>query len=837
MVRFSCRGIIYALVILLGLAAAMPNLLPLSAQRHLPDWYTGQQLALGLDLQGGSHLLFDADASTVYRKAVTNLSQGLQNTLRDNHLRYTGLTQSETQLSLRVTSQADAEQVIKLAYPMLSGPDNHTIFQSSQDQLTINFTLLPAGQKLLLDNALEQALEVVRRRLNETGLTEPTVTRQGDGILVQMPGVSDPTHIRNLLGTTAKMDFYWVSNATTTSIQLPQSDGQGVLSLTPNPALAGEHITDARLAFDPQTTVPVVSFSLDNTGARQFGQMTSKHIGDRLAIVLDNQIITAPVIQSAITAGSGQITGNFTVKEATNLALMLRAGALPVPLQVIEERTVGPDVGSDAIKLGIASSLAGAVLVLITMVALYRRWGVTAGISLVVNMLLLLGLLSLFGATLTLPGFAGIILTLGMAVDANILINERIREQTMRGAGAAVAIKNGFTSAWTTILDANFTTLIAVSLLFMFGSGPVKGFAVTIGIGLLTSMFTAVTLTRGLMEWQIRRTPRAKLNLAMQQLMQRIGQSSTNYIKGRVIGLTASLILSLGSVALFVSPGLNYGVDFTGGTLVEVHSATLSVDTLRNTLSEHGLNQATIQEFEQAGEYLVKLPVAPQATSSVDKPEALSVLRQSLAGTDSDASIVRVDMVGPKVSSGFTDVSILAVLLAGMGVVGYLWLRFESHFALAATATIALDITKTIGFFALTGLEFNLTAVAALLALIGYSINDKVVVFDRIRETLRHQPQWSLPKVINSSISATLGRTIMTSVTTLIALLPMALAGGQTVASFAWPMIFGIVVGTSSTLFVAVSLFYFLADRRQQKGLAQLRPSAAQMKEMLADIP
>src|SRR5690554_6023092 len=597
-------------------------------------------------------------------------------------------------------------------------------------------------------------------------------------------------------------------------------------------AMAGERIRDAHMAFNPDTGEPVVNFKLDKTGARQFAEMTRNNIGRPLAIVLDDKVITAPVIRSEI-GGSGDISGDFTPREASELALLLRAGALPAPLEVLEERTVGPDLGSDAIAMGLTTGLLGAALVIAFMIGLYGRWGLIACVGLTVNIGLVFGILSLLGATLTLPGIAGIILTIGMAVDANILINERIREESRAGRPAWMAVQEGFGKAYRTILDSNFTTLIAVSLLFMFGSGPVRGFAVTIGIGLVTSMFTAIAVTRLIMEWRIRGRKREPLVISGIAWLDRLSGRGVNFMRGRVLGLLVSAVLCVASIALFFQPGLKYGVDFTGGTVVEVQAQGVSVEQLRTTLQAGDLVDAAIQGVGSDGRFLIRLPAEQGAATATQ----VDTLKAAVTSVEPAAEFPKVDMVGPKVSGGFSDATILAVLLAGTGMLGYLWFRFESHFALAATFTIALDLAKTIGFFVLAGVEFNLTAVAALLALIGYSVNDKVVVFDRIRENIRKTPERPMLELLNESISSTLARTVFTSVTTFLALLPMGIAGGAAVASFALPMLFGVVIGTSSSIFIASPILYYLGQRRVSKGLPQLRPTAEEIRKELELIP
>ncbi len=765
--RFS-RAIVYGLIILFGLLSALPNLLPDSVLQKLPEWYTQNQLTLGLDLRGGSHLLLEVDTS----------------------------------------------------------------------ELTANKN--PALHEQIVRDAVEQSLEVVRRRLDETGMVEPMITRQGsDSILVQLPGVSDPQHIRELLGTTARMTFHWAANeksALLGKIISVQGDTPSErYQLEERVALEGKHISDARLAFNQETGEPVVNFKLDNEGARRFGDMTKHNIGRALAIVLDDRVVTAPVIRGAIQGGSGEISGSFTSASANDLALLLRAGALPAPLKVIEERTVGPDLGSDAISMGISTGIVGALLVLAFMVGIYGRWGLIACTGLAINIGLSFGVLSLLGATLTLPGIAGFILSIGMAVDANILINERIREETRRGETAMVALRAGFQRAYSTILDSNITSLIAISLLFLFGSGPVRGFAVTMAVGLLISMFTAISFTRLVMEWRVEKLGKQPLIISGIKLLDRISENTIPFLRARIFGLIASAVLSLASVFLFFSPGLDYGVDFSGGTVIEVSAPHVTVSDLRKSLAQLHSMPIAIQEFGAQGHYLMRLPM--QSAEDVANGASVQAVKTAVLAISPDAEFPRVEMVGPRVSSDFGDATILAIILAGLGMLGYLWVRFESHFALAATLTLALDLTKTIGFFALAGVEFNLTAVAALLALIGYSVNDKVVVFDRIRENLRITPDKPLVELLNESITSTLTRTVFTSVTTFLALLPMAIAGGSAVSSFSLPMLFGIVIGTSSSILIAAPIVLLLGEQRLRRGKKQLRADAEVVQREIDALP
>ncbi|WP_439503371.1 protein translocase subunit SecD [Methylophaga sp.] len=835
---FYSRAVLFSLIIIVGLLSALPNVLPQSTAQHLPSWFTDNTFKLGLDLSGGSHLLMQVDIDDLQLNDHQQLAEQITDALREARIFIQPVSVNKNQLIIIPKDSNRLTEIKQIARSYIKDPKGGlALFSIEDDHNRLTITPTKAHSENLTKDAVEHSLKVVRQRLNESGLVDPTITKQGsDGILVQLPGVDDPGYIRTLLGTTAKMTFHWAANAETSGVIKAQGMTEGeVYTLEERVALEGQHIKDANLVFSQENGQPVVSFELDKEGARLFGEMTKNNIGRSLAIVLDDKVITAPVIRSVIAGGRGEISGSFTVAEANELALLLRAGALPAPLNVIEERTVGPDLGSDSISMGITTGVIGAILVLVFMLAIYGSWGFIASLSLTLNIGLIFGVLSVLGATLTLPGIAGIILSIGMAVDANILINERIREETRRGKRALIALDAGFRRAYSTILDSNITSLIAISLLFMFGSGPVRGFAVAMAIGLITSMFTSISFTRLLMEWRVKRMPKqALLSISGIKSLDRLSNSKIDFMRGRFIGITVSAILSLAAIGLFFQPGLKYGIDFSGGTVMEVQAPDTNVEQLRKALQDKGFTQAAIQEFGDNDYYLVRLPM--EGAEQVASGKVVESIKTTVTEISADASFPRVEMVGPKVSGDFRDATILAIVFAGFGMLAYLWIRFEYHFALAATLTIALDLTKTIGFFVLAGVEFNLTAVAALLALIGYSVNDKVVVFDRVRENLRLTPDKPMLELLNESITSTLTRTVFTSVTTFLALIPMAVAGGSAVASFALPMLFGIVIGTSSSVFIAAPIVFWMGQQRLRKGLPQLRLSAEEMQKKLDAI-
>lgn len=505
-------------VCLLGLLYAAPNLFSARQLQGMPDWLPHKQVNLGLDLQGGSHLLLEVETDSVIRERVQSLEALARSVLRSANIGYTnlGTQDSAVGVTLRDPAQADqARQLIRKEDP--------TVQIEIQDGGRILLSLRESEVREMRQSAVQQAIEIIRRRVDETGTREPTIQRQGeDRIIVQLPGVDDPERMKAILGKTAKLTFHLLDTTTTPaearegrvpagSMLLPgEGSRPGTTAdyvVRKRVVVGGERLVDAQPSF--QNGQPVVRFRFDTQGAKRFGQATQENVGKPLAIVLDNRVISAPVIREPILGGEGIISGSFTTQDAQDLSLLLRAGALPAPLKVLEERTVGPGLGADSIQAGKIASIAGLVLVVLFMVVAYGLFGLMADIALALNMVLLIASLSALQATLTLPGIAGIVLTMGMAVDANVLIFERIREEISLGRTAISAIEAGYQRAMATIIDSNLTTLIAAILLYIFGSGPVKGFAVTLGIGIITSMFTAVWVTRLIMvSWLRRRRPK-----------------------------------------------------------------------------------------------------------------------------------------------------------------------------------------------------------------------------------------------------------------------------------------------------------------------------------------
>ena len=514
------------IVCALGILFSIPNFFPEERVAEWPGFVPRQQLNLGLDLRGGSHILLEADVDELRRVRLETLEEQVRQELRQaggGAIQVTDLGVREGAVSFRLVNPADAERALAamrgLAQPLggLAGQRDPEVSLLDGDRILLAPTR--AGLEQAVDAAMAQTVEVVRRRVDELGTREPTIIRQGDQrILVQVPGLDDPEALKQLLGKTARLEFKLVDvdadpemvaegRAPPGSQVVPLAEG-GRIAVRRRAIITGDQLIDSQPSF--QDGQPVVSFRFDSQGGRRFGRATQENVGRPFAIILDGVVISAPRINEPILGGSGIIQGSFTTESANELAILLRSGKLPVSLGVIEERTVGPDLGADSIRAGAIASIVSVVLVALFMVVTYGRFGVYSVAALVLNGFLLLGIMSAIGATLTLPGIAGFVLTIGAAVDANVLINERIREELRKGKTVRQAIENGYTMAQGTIFDANVTNVIASAIMFYFGSGPIKGFAVVLTIGIITSVFTAVTVTRLMVSnWYHRRRPAA----------------------------------------------------------------------------------------------------------------------------------------------------------------------------------------------------------------------------------------------------------------------------------------------------------------------------------------
>ncbi len=518
--------IVTVVVALLGVIYASPNFLLSEEEAEQASEGGGallptKQMNLGLDLQGGSSLLLKVELDVAIREIMESVESQVRDALRERNDRvgdrigYTGLRSNEDAVTVTIRDLADVDRARERLEDI---EDGFVLEDVGEGRFRLSMTEEEEAERR--QNILEQSIEISRIRIDELGVTEPVIQQQGsDRILAQVPGIDDPDRLIEILGDVAKMSFHLVNEEANIQEALngripagsfvrygPEDEGRPAYVVERRVIVSGERLVDAQPSF--QDGQPIVTFRFDAAGGQRFGEVTSENVGVRLAILLDNEVISAPVIRSAILGGSGIITGRFTVAEVNDLSLKLRAGALPAPMTPLEVRTVGPGLGQDAIDAGKIASMIGLVAVVIFIIASYGLFGVMAAIALLFNLSLIVALLSLLQATLTLPGIAGIVLTIGMAVDANVLILERIKEETRNGRTPISAVDSGYRRALTTIIDSNLTTLIAAILLFQFGTGPIKGFAVTLSIGILTSMFTALMLTRlFVVVWLRRRRP------------------------------------------------------------------------------------------------------------------------------------------------------------------------------------------------------------------------------------------------------------------------------------------------------------------------------------------
>ncbi len=806
-------------VIIIGIVFTLPNMLPQSFLDSLPDWAPKKVMTLGLDLQGGSHILLQVDEQDLINERLQATRDDIRTMLRDAKIGYTGLSGTGRSVQVRIREANEVEKA-RTALATLIQPVSSGVFGTgSTTELELDepepgllrFTLTDEGITYRTSSAVTQSIEVIGRRVNELGTTEPIIQRQGvDRILVQVPGLQDPQRLKDILGQTAKLTFQMVDQTMPVqeAIEGRPPAGSTVLYSTDDPPVpyliesrvivSGENLVDAQATFDQRTNEPVVSFRFDAKGAQRFGQATQQNVGRLFAIILDNQVISAPQISEPILGGTGQISGSFTAESANDLAVLLRAGALPADLTIVEERTVGPSLGADSIDAGKFASLIAGILVVAFMIVAYGKLGIIANIALAANVAMIIAILSVLGATLTMPGIAGIVLTVGMAVDSNVIIYERVREERRAGRSLVQSLDSGFSRALATIVDANFTTFIAAVILFFLGSGPVRGFAVTLAIGIVTTVFTAFTLTRWLIAVWLRRAKPKELPNGLVRFVP--DDTRIPFMSWRKYAFGLSAALSIAALVLFFTMEMNYGIDFRGGSSIEVQAKANTADPgdVRGRLSELNLGDVQVQEFGSPRELLIRI----EGQGAGDNAEQ-SVVEKVRSELQDDYDFRRVESVGPTVSSELAFYGTMGILASLVAMLIYIWFRFEWQFGIGAVIATVHDVTMMIGLYVISGLEFNLTSIAAILTIVGYSINDTVVVYDRVREDLRRYKKMPIEQLLDLSMNQTLSRTVLTGVTTLLALIALYLFGGEVIRSFTFAMIFGILVGTYSSIFVA----------------------------------
>jgi SecD/SecF fusion protein len=685
-------------------------------------------------------------------------------------------------------------------------------------------------------DTLARTLEVLRRRVDQLGVAEPTLQRSGERrVIVELPGVYDPTEAVEVIGRTAQLAFHPVLGVADPE---PAPEGGGRLRLGPA-ALTGEAVGDARAELDPQLQARwQVAIEFRGDGGRRWAELTGQaacqSAGDprrRVAIVLDRQVISSPQVDPSvactqgITGGQTVITGDFSDREAADLALLIRAGALPVPVEVVEQRTVGPTLGEAAIRASVQAAVLGAALTMLFMTAYYRLLGGLASVALLAYGLLSFAVLLAVGATLTLPGIAGFVLAIGMAVDANVLVFERMREEQRAGAGLRRSLDRGFTRALSAITDASITTLLAAGLLFFLASGAVRGFGVTLSVGVLVSLFCALVVTRVLVgltvrAGAVRRRPRL---LGLDGGGRRAGWLATRGpdLLGRARWwLAGSLVGLLLAVAGLVVRGPNLGVEFTGGRLLEYRTERpVDLDGARRALADAGFPRAVVQASGN-GNLSVRTGALDQAGEER--------VRRAVTGVGGQATELRDELIGPTIGAELRRRALIALGVALVVQLGYLAVRFRWTFGAAAVVAMLHDVAILLGLFAWLGKPLDGVFLAALLTVIGYSVNDSVVVFDRIRERLPDRTREPLARLVNDACLQTVPRTVNTGLGALFILAALFLLGGDTLTDFALALLVGIGVGTWSSVFVAAPLL--VAFERWAGGTtpAPPRPAAGQ---------
>ena len=824
----------------------------------LPDWWqkhVSRGLNLGLDLKGGMHLVLEVDMDSAISNALNRTVPDLKEMVGKKGLAAKVGDVSKETLPLTLLNadeQSHLKNLFKEEFPHMDvqGP------QRQDGALLYTLSLKPDEIKRLQEQTLNQSLEVMRNRIDQFGVTEPVIVRQGaTQIVVQLPGIQDPQRALDLIGKTAQLEFKLVDDQT--SLNLPdlieQAMKQGKLKpgysreelnraladkippddeiyleksidretgrLTSKPLLlkkkvllTGDAIKSASVRIGDYNE-PHVSVDFNRRGAAEFGRITGENVKRRLAIILDGVVRSAPVIQERIGGGQAQITGSYTSEEAHDLAIVLRAGALPATVKIVENITVGPTLGADSIRNGWISGLVGTFLVVFFMIFYYRFSGLVANYALVLNTIMLLGALSLLNATLTLPGIAGIILSIGMAVDSNVLVYERMREEFHSGKPLKAGIDGGYGKAFLTIIDSHVTTLITACALFLFGTGPIKGFAVTLSLGVTLNLFTALFGTRVVYDWLILKRWLKKLSF-----YELFKTPQIDFISVRRYAFVFSGILSILGLVAFVQLSRghgNLGVEFSSGAMVQLSAKeNFTVEQVRQSLDREGWGHAEIQPIEGGRGLMIKVKKSEESAGQMGE-KITAILNQGLPQNKFTAASTAE--IGASISQDLRNKAIIAIIVSFIGIILYLTWRFEFIFGIGATVATFHDVLVVLGIFWLLDKEITLLVVTALLTLAGSSLADTVVVFDRIRENLARK-RGELGEIINLSVNEVLSRTIVTNGTVFLVVLALYFFGGVVLEDFALAMTLGVVVGTYSSIYVASPIVY--AFRKGSKRVA-----------------
>ncbi|MDD2215048.1 MAG: protein translocase subunit SecD [Eubacteriales bacterium] len=646
-----------------------------------------------------------------------------------------------------------------------------------------------------LAKLMEQTQIIIEERVNRMGLSEPLVTIEGENkIRVELPGADNSDEAIKTIGKTAQLQFIL-------------GDGTVVVD--------GSHVKDAGVGKDNQG-FNAVDLEFDSKGSAAFEEGTRKayygevintetgSVDKSIYIVLDGTVISSPQVNSVISGGKAQITGHFTDEEMTELALLIRGGALPVGLKEVQTSLVGPSLGIDSLDMSIISGVIGVGLILIFMLIMYWVMGLTADIALLLYIMIVFWILALFSAVLNLPGIAGIILSIGMAVDANVIIFARIKEEYHNGKSLRVSVDSGFKRAMSTIIDSQLTTMIAGVVLYQFGSGPVKGFAMTLMIGIVVSVLTAVLVTQFLLKTLAESkkfgTPKF-FGVGSKRFQFKKEFKFINYRKYFYIAAVCLIIIGIGTGLI---RGFNYGIDFTGGTMIQLDMGqTVTVDEVQDILAENDIEGNVVHAGEDNKQIIIK---TTQSLNNQARQELLNQFYETYGITEKN--VLAIEQFSPSVGNLLKSNAIKAVLIAALGMLIYISIRFEWKFGVAAIAALVHDILIVIAFYGLFRIPINNPFIAGILIVVGYSINDTIVIFDRIRENLKYMKKSRLEELINKSINQTLVRSIMTSITTIIAIIPLFILGGTIIRDFTLPLMIGILAGTTSSITIASPIYY-----------------------------
>ena len=838
-------------------ALAVVTIVP-SFYSATPDWWkkymAPEGLRLGLDLQGGMHLVLKVDLQKAEENSLELAANDLKDTLAEQSISAIQ-TPSPAAGSIVFTlpNTGSVEQVQKLIADDF--PDIDTKIETQEGSFPrIIITLSNEKKDYIKTHSVDQSLEIIRNRIDQFGVAEPVIIRQGtDEIVIQLPGVRDPKRAMKLLGDTAQLEFKLVAepaglnlaelvDQAKTSGQWKDGEDQKKLTralqnrlpsdtsihfeknvdpktrvetlspiLLENKVLmTGDMVKDAQVRIGGSFNEPYVSLDMTGRGGKLFGQLTEKNVGRRMAIVLDNNVRSAPVIRERILGGSAQISGSFTHEEAADLAIVLRVGALPAPVNIIQNLTVGASLGQDSINKGLVSGVFGTVLVVGFMLIYYRTSGVIANAALFFNILFLFSGLAILNATLTLPGIAGIVLSIGMAVDSNVLIFERMREELAVGKTVRSSIEGGFDKAFFSILDSQVTTLITAVVLFMFGTGPIKGFAITLTLGILFNLYTALTCSKMMFNILNHLRPIKKI-----VYLNFIEKPNFDYLRIKKLSFVISGVTSLiGLVALIqIAVGnANLGVDFAGGSLLNYQAdKPFELAEVRRVFATNDLEGIDLQEVENESRLIVKVKKSEEVLSGISD-SITTILNKDLPGRN--FVLESQSEIGSSVSSTLRNKALLAITLSLCGIVFYLAIRFDLRFGLAGMLATLHDVLCVIGICWLLNIEMNLLIVTALLTLAGYSINDSVVVFDRIRENIHKYQEKPLYENINLSVNEVVSRTVVTGMTTLLVLSSLFFMGGSVIHDFSLVLIVGILIGTYSSVFVASPILTLFQERK-----------------------